>query len=432
MGFKTLTALFLGKTIFFLSRAFKLGGGFAAPGLYALKIEPDLVKKLINRKAQNILITGTNGKTTTSKIISDILKTAGHKVLRNSSGSNLERGIASYLIKHSNFFGKVDYDFGVWEADEFAFNTLALKIKPNAIIILNVFRDQLDRFGEVDKVVANWGGTLSKLESKAMLIANADDGSLEKLLGAFKGSSLTFGVKDSKIPGEAKGKLSKKPDYEAEILDTRDLANTEFRVIFEGGSETFRIPLPGIFNVYNFLASYALIKGLSLDPEIIDHSLKGFLPAFGRNERFKIDGLAKSKNANIFLIKNPIGATQVMKTVAPHILSTDSVLVALNDNLADGTDVSWIWDADFEILSKLEKEVNFVLSGSRMFDLALRLKYAGVDEQRLYIEPDLEKAFSRAVTAAGNKIFILPTYTAMLQVQKILVKKGIKKEYWKE
>lgn len=429
---KTFLAILLGKSIFFISRLFNLGGGFAAPGLYALKIDPGLVGKLINHKAQNILITGTNGKTTTSKIISDILKTAGYKVLRNSSGSNLERGIASYLIKHSGFWGNIDYDFGVWEADEFAFNTLAPQIKPEAIIFLNAFRDQLDRYGEVDKVIKKWETVLGNLQSKSILIANSDDGSLEKIVRGFKGKTITFGVKDSNIKGESKVKSDKKPNYEAQILNTDDLANTEFSVNFEGNTETFRIPLPGIFNVYNFLASYSLIRELNLDTRVIDHSLKNFEPAFGRFERFEIKSGEKSKNVNIFLIKNPVGATQVLETINPHISASDSLILALNDNFADGTDVSWIWDVNFEILRDLPREVSLFVSGFRALDLGLRLKYAGIDESNLRIEPNLERAFEEGLKRTGNKLFILPTYTAMLEIQKILVKKGIKKEYWRE
>lgn len=426
---KTLPAILLGKSILFLSRLLNLGGGFAAPGLYGLKIEPNLVKKLINHKSHNILITGTNGKTTTAKIISDILKTAKYKVIRNLTGSNLERGVASYLIKHSNLLGKVDYDFGVWEADEFAFNRLASQIKPEIIIFLNVFRDQLDRYGEVDNVVKKWESVLNKLDPKTVVIANGDDGNLTKLLKSYKGKVITFGVKGSKIQGESKS--SESPDYKAEILNTQDLANTEFKVKYNTDSEdSFRIPLPGIFNVYNFLASFILTRELNLDPEVIAHSLQNFSPAFGRFERFEIGIYGKPKKAHIFLIKNPVGATQVLGTITPHIQAGDCVLFALNDNFADGTDVSWIWDIEMERVKDQGSRIKIFVSGTRAYDLALRLKYSGLED--LVIEPDLAKAFDLSVKEPEGKLFILPTYTALMQLQKILVKRGIKKEYWRE
>lgn len=440
MNPKTLAALFLGKTIFFLSRTFKLGGGFAAPGLYALKIEPALVEKLINQKAKNILITGTNGKTTTSKLVSHFLKASGFKVIRNSSGSNLERGIASYLIRHSNPFGILKYDFGVWEADEFAFNYLAPKIKPDVIILLNVLRDQLDRYGEVDNVIKRWRETLSKLSSDTTLILNLDDSNLIKAAKDFKGEVITFGIKESGIKGESKFKITKKPDFEAIIKKTNlrphlkggklrsGLEHTSLRVYFSGNSMDFNLPLPGIFNVYNFLASLAFANLFNLKAKTIRGFLDNFAPAFGRFEQIRVN----STTVYIFLVKNPVGATQVLQTVLPHISLKDSLLLALNDNFADGKDVSWIWDAEFEAIQKIDKNIGITVSGSRALDLALRLKYAGIGSSRIKIEPELKQAFEKALNCTRNKLFILPTYTAMLQIQKILVKKGIKKEYWKE
>lgn len=423
---KTLLAILLGKAIFYLTRILKLGGGYAAPGLYGLKFDSNLVKNLINHKAKNIIVTGTNGKTTTSKLISHFLKSSGEKVIRNSSGSNLERGIASYLISHAPLSGKLNYDFGIWELDEFAFNSVASKIKPDVIILLNAFRDQLDRYGEVDTVVNRWKETLSKLSKDTVLIVNNDDGNLTKAIKGFEGKIIKIGIRGSKILGESKAKVSGKPDYEAEVLKSSDLEGTNIKVSFSGSSSDFILPLPGIFNVYNFLASLALYHNLNLDLEKIEPSLKEFTPSFGRNEKFEIDG----KKANIFLIKNPVGATQVLQTILPHVTSKDALLLALNDNFADGTDVSWIWDIDLKSLQPSAISHQLYVSGSRAYDMALRLKYAGVED--LDIEQDLETQFNKAVKETEGKLFILPTYTALMELQKILVKKGVKKEYWKE
>src|SRR3989344_7083879 len=328
---RTLLAILLGKAIFSLSRILKLGGGYAAPGLHALKIDTGLVTKLINHKSKNIVITGTNGKTTTSKLISHFLKTTDKKVIRNSSGSNLERGIASYLISHASLFGNLDYDFGVWELDEFAFNSVAPKIKPDVVILLNAFRDQLDRYGEVDTVVNRWKETLKKLSRETVLIINNDDGNLAKAVKGFEGKIIRIGIKGNKITGESKFAVSSKPDYEAEILKSSDLSGTDIKAHFNGNVLEFTIPLPGIFNIYNFLAAFALYHNLNLDLTKISSSLKDFISSFGRNEKFEING----RQGKIFLIKNPVGAIQVLQTVLPHISSRESLLLALNDDFGD-------------------------------------------------------------------------------------------------
>lgn len=416
-------SILTGKAIFAASRVLKLGGGYAAPGLYALKINPNLVSNLINHKAKNIIITGTNGKTTTSKLISHFLKASGEKVLRNSSGSNLERGIASYLVSHAPLNGKLSYDFGVWELDEFAFNSVAPKIKPDVIILLNAFRDQLDRYGEVDTVLNRWKETLKKLSDDTVLIINGDDGNLEKTVKDFKGKIIRIGVKDSKITGESKTQSTKKLDYEAEILKTSNLNQTDLSIQINGSKLNYTVPLPGTFNAYNFLASLALIHNLNLDIVRIAEYLKDFTPSFGRNEKFEVNG----KTASTFLIKNPVGATQVLQTLKPHITSKDSLLIALNDNFADGTDVSWIWDIELEKFPIPASKI--YVTGSRAYDMALRLKYSGIEEKNLIVNPDLETTFNKAIKE--NSLFILPTYTALMELQRILVAKGIKKEYWR-
>ncbi len=423
---KTLLAILLGKTIFAISRLLNLGGGFAAPGLYALKLDPNLVTNLINHKAKNIVVTGTNGKTTTSKLISHFLKSSGEKVIRNSSGSNLERGIASYLISNASISGKLNYDFGVWELDEFAFNSVAPKIKPDIVILLNAFRDQLDRYGEVDTVINRWKQTLGKLKSDTVLIISGDDGNLEKAVKDFKGQIIRVGVKDSKITGESKTKTNNKLDYEAEILKSSNLNQTDARVSFNNSKVNYTIPLPGIFNTYNFLASLALIHNLNLDVVKMAENLKDFTPSFGRNEKFEMNG----KQGSIFLIKNPVGATQVLETILPHIKPQEAIMFALNDNFADGTDVSWIWDINLENTRLSTLDSRLYISGSRAYDMALRLKYAGLNEKNFIINSNLESSFKNA--SKEKALFILPTYTALMELQRIMVKKGIKKEYWRD
>lgn len=421
---KTAAAIILGKVIFFLSRLLNLGGGFAAPGLYALKIDPDLIQNLSSQIDKQIIITGTNGKTTTSAMLSHLLKTGGAKVIRNRTGSNLERGIASILINHASFFGEIAEKVAVWEVDEAAFNSLALKLKPNLIVFLNVYRDQLDRYGEVDSIVNKWVQTLKKLPSDTKLLINKDDGSLERLFNAGKKYE-TYSVEGLELRGEKDSTSAKEADFKGTKLNS-SLSGSNFT--FEYSQEKIPVPIsiPGKYNVYNAVAALSakfLISDLS-DTEV--QSLKDLSSSFGRSERFNLKG----QEGFIFLIKNPVGASQVLETVIPDLSEKETLIMVLNDNFADGKDVSWIWDIDLEKFKMQNAKFKIIVTGTRIYDLALRLKYAGVKEENIKIEQSLDEALKNAPKT--GRIFILPTYTAMLELQKILVRKGIKKHYWRE
>lgn len=421
-------AIVLGKAIFIISRFLKIGGGSAAPGLWALKLYPDLVENLVKSIPTNIIITGTNGKTTTARMLAHFAKNAGLKVIRNHTGSNLERGIASSLIQNSLFYlsgVKLNFDIGIWELDEAAFNTIGPKINPDIIVFLNVFRDQLDRYGEVNTVVNNWAQTLKTVDPETKLLINGDDHSLVKLQDVFKGTILRFGVKDYKITGETKSiKKSPKLDFEAKNIILNGLKSTSFQISIINSQLFITLPLPGVYHIYDFLAAFAAGISIGLNEKLMVDSLKNFSPAFGRVEKLSF--------GYIFLIKNPTGATQVFETIAPQIKSGDKILMALNDNLADGTDVSWIWDANFEELSIIHCPLSIVCSGTRAYDLAVRLKYAGFDSSRITVESSLRKALQEARRGLIGSLFILPTYTAMLEIQMDLAKSGIKKNYWQE
>ncbi len=410
----SILAVLVAKLIHFTVRLFKLGGGSAAPGLIALKIDPELITHLASKIPQNIVITGTNGKTTTSKLIAHFAKVQKLKIIHNQTGSNLERGIASTLIHSSNS------DLGIWELDEAAFNTVAAKLNPTMIIFLNTFRDQLDRYGEVDSVIKNWEKTISKLKKDTVLIVNGDDTNTKKLASGFKGRVIRFGLETDKIAGESStDKTAIKLNIQAQDIDLDGLSGSSFELKIENLKLKISLPLPGIYNIYNFLAAFAAGLELKLNSGLILDSLKSFTPAFGRAEKFD--------HGVIYLIKNPVGATQILHTLVPNLKSGDVLLIALNDQVADGADVSWIWDVDWE---KLKLKV--VCSGTRAYDLALRLKYAEIDEKNITIQPNLEQAFGMASQDLTGKLYILPTYTAMLELQKLLAKSGVKKNYWEE
>ena len=417
---RAIFAILVGKVIFWITRTLKYGGGSAAPGLYALKVHPELVQDLIRKIPANIVITGTNGKTTTSRMLAHFAKTSNLRIIRNHTGSNLERGIASTLIQNSG----QNYDLGIWELDEAAFNSLVPKIKPDIIVFLNVFRDQLDRYGEVDSVVKNWCETLKKVDSKTKILIDGDDSSLIKLEKAFGGNIEKFGVENYKIEGESIAHKIERENltYEAKNVKLNGLSGSSFQLSIVHSQLSIILPLPGIYHIYDFLAAFATGQTLGFDAKKMIVSLKNFSPAFGRVE--KID------NGFIFLIKNPAGATQVFETIAPQLKKNDRLLLVLNDNLADGTDVSWIWDAKFEKFTIYNLQFTIICSGTRAYDLANRLKYAGFDPQNINVEPDLKKALQEAKRGLAGTLYILPTYTALMELQKILAKSGIKKNYW--
>ena len=235
----------------------------------------------------------------------------------------------------------------------------------------------------------------------------------------FKGKVYQFGVKDYKISGE--GIVHKKEadnlDFEAKNVKLHGLKGSTFHL----QSSTFHLPLPGVYHIYDALAALACASLLNLPINQLTNQLKNFQPAFGRVEKLDF--------GYIFLIKNPAGATQVFQTIAPQIKPQDRLLLALNDNLADGTDVSWIWDSEFE---RLISDTEVIVSGTRAYDLAVRLKYAGFDPKQIIVEQDLKKALQQAREGLKGSLYVLPTYTAMLQLQDILVKSGLKRPYWEE
>ena len=413
-------AIILGKAIAKITRLLKIGGGSAAPGLYALKVDPNLVSKLSKKIPKNIIITGTNGKTTTSRMIAHFAKAGGLKVIRNHTGSNLERGIASALISNYTLYPKpYTLDLGIWELDEAAFNNVAPKLNPDIVVFLNIFRDQLDRYGEVDSVVKKWAETLKKLDPKTIVLVNGDDANTAKL-GSFK-----FGVKSQKIKGEISGKKEQLNCW-IKNVKLNGLSGSSFDAVVHNKSYPVKLPLPGLYHIYDFLAAFYTGHELGFDTNKMISSLKTFTSAFGRVEKLPF--------GYIFLIKNPEGATQVFKTIAPQIKPNDRLLIALNDNLADGTDVSWIWDAIFETFQKSGSLLTNIMfaSGTRADDLSLRLKYAGFNPKQIIVDPSLENALRQARKGLKGTLYILPTYTAMLDLQRILAKIGLKKEYWNE
>lgn len=409
----------ISKTINFLN----LGHGSTWPGHIALNSNKNFIKDLLrNSKIKIILIAGTNGKTTTSKLLQSILKEDNKKIILNESGANLLNGIASALILNSSIFGKVKKDFAIFETDENTLPQILKELTPDILVLLNLFRDQLDRYGELDTIASKWKLAIEKLPKKTALILNSND-PLIAYLGNNK--SLYFGL-------DEKSNISQIQDWADSVFCPKCNSKLEFEKIYFSHIGNWKClncglnapdidlkkvysPLLGTYNKYNALAAVLTAETLGVSQNIIEKALKNFNPAFGRQEEIKING----KKIKIFLSKNPTGFNESLRTVS----NGKSILLVLNDRIPDGRDVSWIWDVDFENLIKNFRSI--VISGDRAYDLALRLKYAS--SKKFETIDSIEKALKKALenTPQNQTLYIFPTYSAMLETRKILTGKKI-------
>jgi UDP-N-acetylmuramyl tripeptide synthase len=434
-----------------LSRLAGAGGGTTVPGKLLWKLDPAAVDRLAARlRHGSALVSATNGKTTTTAMAAEIL---GRRIrlAHNSSGANLVSGIASTLMEAG------DAELGLFEVDEAALPEVTARLRPRALCLGNLFRDQLDRYGELEHVAERWRGAVRTL-ADAVLIVNADDPQVGDLARERPGA-VTFGLDD---PAHARTALQHAADsryclrcgtpYDfaaayvghlgdyrcpacghgrpplvvaARDIELRGLDGASFRLVTPDGDRRVELGLPGLYNVYNALAAASLARALAAPLDEIVSGLERFSAAFGRFERIGVG----DRRLLMLLIKNPAGANEAVRTIvdggAPAL-----VVVALNDAIADGRDVSWIWDVDFEPL--LDGLQMLVASGDRAAELALRFKYAGLDPSAIVVEPSLERALDRALalTPAGGELVVLPTYTAMLGLRKIVAARGFVRPYW--
>lgn len=377
---------------------------------------------------KNILIAGTNGKTTTAKLIQTALTENGKTVLQNETGANLLNGIASTLLLNSNILGKLPYDYAIFEVDENALPPLLKQMNPDAVILLNLFRDQLDRYGEINTIADNWKKALANLSKDTTLILNADDPQIAYLGNDVKASVTYFGLKDSQFGnGELQHaadsvycpKCGSKLTFDALAFSHLGKWHCEKCHLKRPDvtSETFAIyPLPGLYNKYNVLASTFALKHTGLTNEQIINAFTDFEPAFGRQEIITY----KKKHIQVFLSKNPTSFNQSYTTIRE--LAGKTLLLVLNDRIPDGRDVSWIWDVD---LPKIEGFKNILIAGDRVYDMALRIKYEGYKQYEIF--ENLEEAIEKGVKLidTDETLFILPTYSAMLDVRKIITGKKI-------
>lgn len=407
----------------------KLGRGEAAPGLIALSIDSNFIAHKHQDLDLKILITGTNGKTTTTNLISQILIAQNISHLTNLNGSNLERGVAS------SFIGKKLKKTVLWECDEAAFSKIAPQVKPTHIIITNLFRDQLDRYGEINTTLKKWLNTLSNLP-KTTLILNGNDPSLVYLGQKLENHQVIyFGLKSSKtsILKHSADTIfcpncNKKLNYSHvnfshlgfyscscnfKTPNITYLAHNLSKNSLYVNSSLLKTKLEGDYNFYNISAAYSLANILNFKLAKVIKTINNFQPVEGRQEKL----IYKNKTIQFYLVKNPTGFDQVIETLKNQ-KSKLTLCLALNDNLADGKDISWIWDVDFESLNGFCKKI--IVTGSRNLDLALRLKYAGFDPEVVTLKPNLAQAIKVLLHQPSEYLYILPTYTALWEIKKII------------
>ncbi|GAC1489586.1 MAG: MurT ligase domain-containing protein [Candidatus Limnocylindrales bacterium] len=444
-------------------------GATALPGLVALAVDPDTVARLSRALPHGTVgVTGTNGKTTTTRMLSDIVRAAGWAPVHNRSGSNLDRGLAAALLADATWSGESRGDVGIYELDEASVPRILARLHPRILVVTNLFRDQLDRYFEIDALARRLAAAIGPLPENTTLVLNADDPIVAYLGNAHRGPVLYFGVDDpqvgavgdaARLGSQGISDASRCPRCHGPLAYTRvvlahvgdwscapcglarpprDLAAarlilgpsaTELRIAGTVGAvlDPIVIPVPGAYNAYNALAALAAARALDIALPTATRALAGYKPAFGRLEAIAAEG----RSLRLVLVKNPAGFNAAIGA----LLETGRhprILAALNDRDADSRDVSWIWDADFEALAP--SITHAVVTGLRARDMALRLKYAGLPSELVMVVDGWAAAIRAAIADApvGEEIVVLTTYTAMLALRDALARLGYVKQFWED
>jgi UDP-N-acetylmuramyl tripeptide synthase len=424
-------------------------GGTTLPGRVLLRLDRRAIAHMGERlDGGAVLISATNGKTTTASMLAGVLERGGRPVVRNRAGSNMHWGVATALLDAAGRPGEL----GLFEVDEAWLDRIAAQLDPRMLVLGNLFRDQLDRYGELELLADRWADLVAARGDRTALVLNADD-PLVADLGREHPRTAYFGVEDDTLAlaelqhaadskhcrncGHAYayeaiymghlgryecpncGRRRPDPAVVATRVVLRGMEGSDVRLRTPAGEVELRLPLPGLYNVYNALgaATAALELGAPLDG--VREGLEGTSAVFGRVERLTVGG----REISILLVKNPVGANEVLRTLTLGDGRID-LWLALNDRIADGRDVSWIWDADFELLAGRVRRAT--CSGTRAEEMALRLKYAGIDAE-IAVERDLERSLDAAVADrdGGVPLYALPTYTALLDLRDLLADRGV-------
>jgi lipid II isoglutaminyl synthase (glutamine-hydrolysing) len=447
-------AVLAGKGTGALSRATGRGGGTTFPGDVARAIDRGVLRKLAaDLTGGAVLVTGTNGKTTTSRLVAGMLEGLPARVVANRSGANLIYGATAAAVRRAGLDGRLRADWAVFEIDEATLPIAVEEIRPRAVLVGNLFRDQLDRYGELELLAQTIQRALVRLPEGSHAVLNGDDPRVGEIGLRLPRPPIWYGLDDprvaaSELPHAADARTCPRCGrslrfrqvyvghdgaYECPAGDFArpelDLAGADIRldgldrVRLVAAGTPMEVPLGGLYNVYNVVAAFAVGGALGLQPAYMAERLRTAAAAFGRQERFEREG----RRFTMMLAKNPTGFNEILRE--SERAHGRHFLIGLNDRIADGRDVSWIWDVDFEVLAGRAELV--VPSGVRAHDLAVRLKYADVAEAQPP-ERDLGRALDRLIEAmpAGAEGFLLCTYTAMLDLRALLVRRGWLRPYW--
>lgn len=443
-----------------LSRRLGRGGGTTLPGALLLKWRPEAIRAMRGKLADGALVlSATNGKTTTARLLVSCARADGRRLVTNPSGANLMSGVTSALLAAPSH--PPQPALGLFEVDEAALPAVVAQLEPRVVVLMNLFRDQLDRYGELEHLAERWRTMLGSLPASTRVVLNADDPGVADL-GEIHPGTTYFGIDDTSV---ALGELPHAADttrcrrcatpltYDAVLLghlghwrcescgwhrpapqvaatsvQLRGLDALNLRIRTPAGEVAVEgLALPGVHNAYNATAATAAALALGIDIAHIAPALRGSQAAFGRSERVRVG----DRELVLLLVKNPTGANEIVRTLRLDPEPLDLV-VFLNDRTADGRDVSWIWDVDFEPL--LPRIRHLTIAGDRAYDMALRFRYAGLDAGTIQVVPATAAAVDAALAAAppGRPVYALPTYTAMLGLRRVLVERGVAEEFWHE
>lgn len=443
-------------------------GGTAFPGLIAQQLDPALLGHLLAQLPQgHALISATNGKTTTAHLVGAMLREAGRRPLRNQAGSNLERGLLATLLPQADAWGRLrvaETAVGVFEVDEATLPAVIRAAEPRVVALGNLFRDQLDRYGEVDWVAALWSKAMQQLGDRTTAVLNADDPLVASLGREARCATVYYGIEDLAVARPSRphasdshacascgrdytysgvfyshlghyrcapcGRERPRPQVSASQVHSHGLSGCTARIDAPEGSFSLDLRLPGLYNLHNALAATATALALGAPLGAIQRALAGVAPVFGRGETAEVDG----RRVAILLVKNPVGFSETLRAVFEEA-GQRHLLLALNDGVADGRDVSWIWDADVD--PARGRCASLVIGGRRAHDLALRFKYAaetpGEDgPESVVVAGDVQRALDIALerTPRGDTLYVLPTYTAMLELREIIARRAGLRRFW--
>ena len=455
MTIRAFFAILLCKLLRFVSRLLHRGGT-AMPGRFALRLCPDLLDGLASQ-VRSVAVTGTNGKTTSARMIEEAFSEQGLSYLANRSGANLIDGVTTEFVMNCTLFGKMKKDYAIIECDEAAARKVFPRLKPKVVVVTNLFRDQLDRYGEVTHTLTNIREAL-RGAPEALLCLNADCSLTASLAGDLPNPVRWFGIEPGAAPSRPKPEISDathcircKTEYVYDYISyghlggfrcprcgycrhKADYAVTDIveqrpdgsDIVMEVGCEKLLVTvnLPAMYNIYNAAGAVAAVTEMGLGVHAAVEALSRFRCGFGRMERFELAG-----GTRMMLVKNPAGCNQVIEYLQT-IREPFVLVVCLNDRAADGRDISWIWDADFEGLTALAGTLEqIIVSGDRAEDMRVRIKYAGVDERFVTLERDYE-TLVRSLERETRPVCMMPTYTAMLELRQTVIRHCGGEEFW--